>query len=106
MTWYKDPEGSYWRHSKMSGGLQVEDAESGKFGSVMPLAAAVEQFHVEQLPHAEGLVFDQFDKIRVNGIDFRQFQALRESVLKILRFAMQQRDSEQIEAEKTTQAGE
>jgi hypothetical protein len=104
MTWYRDPEGEYWRHSKRAGGLQAEDADNGTFGAVMALSDAIEQFGVEQLPHAEGLVLDQFDKIRVAGMDYRAFRALRDSMLRIVQFAMQQRDPEQIEHDQATQA--
>lgn len=87
MAWYRDKDGELWRHSKAAGGMQVEVPETGAFGVVVPFGEAIKTYELEQLPFAEGLVLDEFEKIRIPQIDIRRFQTLRAAMIKIVRHA-------------------
>lgn len=104
-TWYRDKDGDLWRHSKSAGGMQVETPdETRAFGEVIPFREAIETYDLEQLPYEEGLVLDEFEKIRIPQIDIARFRTLRAAVLKIVQHARDSHPPVQIEGtrEETT----
>jgi hypothetical protein len=89
-TWYVDPQGEFWRHSKASGGVQVELA-SGRWGAVLPLTQGIKEFDLQQVSEQDGLVLDRFTKLNVSLMDpeqlVRDLRELRGELLDIVRQA-------------------